>query len=420
MRKIILVLMMCLIAGLAATVSWAGGIAVDLPLETVMIKGGKTMTYNVGIGSAGAFSHPADPKGVVYFITDRGPNIDCKVDGKVLGKDLCKKGKVFPSPWFVPSIYRIKFDFKAGTYEIEQIITLKKTNGLPINGLPNPFKATDTEMAYSVDGEEIPFDPAGLDAEGVVKLNDGSFWLCDEYAPSLLHVASDGRILKRLVPQGVAADLKGAGYPVVEVFPAVFMKRKLNRGMESVSVSPDQKYLYTIMQSPLSNPNGDAYKKGRNVRMLKLDLASLKMLGEYVFVMDKPDTFGKDKGQKQNAVKVSEMRALGGDRLLVLERITKTTKLHVIQLDGATNILGTKWDDIKTAPSLAQTKDLKAAGITPVAKKLVWNSDDVEGMPTKIEGIGLCQDGTMITVNDNDFAITGGKTLVHKLPIKLD
>ena len=419
MRKLCLAVFMSLALGLVAAPVMAGGIQVDIPMETSMIKGGKTLNLNIGIGS-GAYRHQADPEGVVYFVTDRGPNIDCKDDSKVLGKEMCKKGKVFPSPWFVPSIYRIKFDFAKGSYEIEQIITIKKANGMPITGLPNPLRATDTEKAFSIDAEMIPFDPAGLDAEAIVKLNDGSFWLCDEYAPSLIHVAADGRVIKRLVPKGLAADLKGAGYKLVEAFPAIFMKRKLNRGMESVSVSPDQKYLYTIMQSPLAHPNDDAYKKGRNVRILKLDQKSLKVLGEYVFVMDKPDTFGKDKGAKQNGVKVSEMRSLGDDKLLVLERITKTTKLHVVDLKGATNILGGKWDNMKTSPSLAQLKDLKSAGITPVSKKLVWNSDDVAGMPTKIEGIALCNDGTMITVNDNDFAITGDKTLVHKLPIKLD
>jgi hypothetical protein len=419
MRKFGYILILTLALCLNSMAALAGGIQVNLPLETAMIKGGKTLTFDVGIGS-GAFRHPADPEGVVYFITDRGPNIDCKVDKKVLGRDICKKGKVFPSPWFVPSIYRIRFDFKAGSYRIEQIITLKKTKGMQINGLPNPFTVTDTEKSYSIDSEVIPFDPAGLDAEGIVKLNDGTFWICDEYAPSLLHVTADGRIIKRLVPKGVAADLKGAGYPVMEVFPAIFMKRKLNRGMESVGVSPDQKCLYTIMQSPLANPDSAAYKASRNVRVLKIDMATLKLLGEYVYVIDTPDAFGKDRGKKQNAVKVSEMRALGDDKLLILERITKTTKLYVADLKTGGDILGGKWDDLKTSPTLAQTKDLAGAGIKSVAKRLVWDSDSVPGMPTKIEGIGLCQDGTMITVNDNDFAITGGKTTVHKLPIKLD
>ncbi len=393
-------------------------IELNLPMETVMFKDAKTMQLSVGIGS-GACRNQNDPEGLFYFITDRGPNIDCKDDEKFIGKDMCKKGKVFPSPWFVPSIYALQLDFEKGTYTIEDIITIKGAEGLPITGLPNPFKSTDTEAAYSIDGKEIPFDPSGLDAESIVRLNDGSFWISDEYGPSLLHIAPDGRIITRLVPKGLAKDLEGASYTIVEAFPSIYMKRKLNRGMESVSISPDEKYLYTVMQSPLANPDSSAYKKSRNCRLLKLDAKTFEILGEYVYEMDTPDTFAKDPGQKQNGVKVSEMHALAVDKLLVLERITKTTKFYVIDLANATDIKGTAWDEIATSPSLEQTA-LSAASIAPVSKALAFNSDDVEGLPAKIEGIGLVGHEAMILINDNDFGIAGDSSSITKIKLDLN
>ena len=42
-------------------------------------------------------------------------------------------------------------------------------------------------------------------------------------------------------------------------------------------------------------------------------------------------------------------------RFVVLERIDRTTKLQRISLAGATNILGSAWDDAATSPSLEQT-----------------------------------------------------------------
>ncbi len=40
------------------------------------------------------------------------------------------------------------------------------------------------------------------------------------------------------------------------------------------------------------------------------------------------------------------MVGLSEDKLLVLERISTSTKLYVISLANAENILGTVWDDI--------------------------------------------------------------------------
>ena len=274
---------------------------------------------------------------------------------------------------------------------------------------------TDTEKAYSVDGVEMEFDPNGLDVEAIVRMKDGSFWLADEYAPSLVHVGANGRVINRLVPEGVAGDLAGATYDVTDVFPAVFKKRKLNRGMESVAVSPSEKFLFTAMQSPLANPDGKAYKASKNVRILKIDLSTLKVVGEYVYLMDAPETFKLDNSKKQNDVKVSEMRALGEDKLMVLERISKCTKFYAIDLDGATNILDSKWDDEATSPSLAMVKDLVAEKIIPVGKKLLLDTSSQEGMPKKIEGIALIDNKTMILVNDNDFGIAGDDSYLYKV-----
>jgi hypothetical protein len=49
---------------------------------------------------------------------------------------------------------------------------------------------SNTEVAYDTAGNPLPFDPEGLDTEALVRLNDGTFWLGEEYAPSLVHVAA--------------------------------------------------------------------------------------------------------------------------------------------------------------------------------------------------------------------------------------
>ena len=69
------------ILSLLATTALAGPTvteikAPDLPLPEVTYPGGKTLKLNLGIGSAAWRDHK-DPAGVIWTITDRGPNLDC-------------------------------------------------------------------------------------------------------------------------------------------------------------------------------------------------------------------------------------------------------------------------------------------------------------------------------------------------------
>jgi len=407
----------------AATPAATAGIAaVKEALGSVAFNGGKTLDLDVGIGS-GAFHMPGDDPTIIYTVTDRGPNIACEESAAVIEiADFCKDngvldnaGKIFPDKAFAPSIYKLKV---AGTgYTVLQRIVLKDRNGNPITGLSNPLTVTDTENAYTPDGSKLALDPQGLDTEALVRLSDGTFWLAEEYGPSLVHVAADGQIIERVVPAGMESDLAAANYSVSGTLPAILKKRKLNRGAESIAVSPNEDYLYFAMQSPLANPNNDAYKASKNVRLLKLKLdggAISRVEGEYVYVMDVPQTFPLDKSSKQSDVKVSEMFALDTDDLVILERISKDTKLYRVTLNAATNLLGTAWDSEATAPSLENTGNLAAANIVPVTKNRVFNAvTDMVGLADKIEGVALLDDTHMALINDNDFGITGEKTEIN-------
>lgn len=388
---------------------------VNIPLDTVRFAGtgyDKTFNFQVGVGS-GAFRHPADPKGVIYTVSDRGVNIDCEDDMDLVGADICASGKIFPVPNFAPSIYRFEENKQKGKgWKLTQVIQLKDSHSFPISGLTNPFVSTDTEAALDASGAVMAFDPNGLDTESLVKLSDGSFWLGEEYGPSIVHVSATGEVLERLVPAGLEADLSGASYPVSGSLPAILAKRKLNRGIESIAVSNDEQTLYFIMQSPLANPNNDAYKKSRNVRLFAFDLVSKTVTGEYVYVLDLPGTFTADSSTKQNDVKVSELTVLPNGKLMVLERVSKTTKLYTVNFSGATNISGSGWDNAATVPSLENQANLATAGIVPVAKTLVFDSAvSLPGLlPSKVEGVAVLDDEHLLLVNDSDFGIEGDTT----------
>ena len=82
----------------------------------------------------------------------------------------------------------------------------------------------------------MDLNPNGLDTEGIVRAHDGTFWLVDEYSPSLVHVSAGGKVLARYVPKGLS--LTGADYPVIEVLPSIFPTRKGNRGFEGLAQLP--------------------------------------------------------------------------------------------------------------------------------------------------------------------------------------
>ncbi len=305
-------------------------------------------------------------------------------------------------------------------WKITDVIRIKDGSGKQLSGLPNPLTTMTTEDAYDKQGNPIDFDANGLDTEALLRLSDGTFWVSEEYAPSLVHVSASGEVLERLVPVGIANELAAANYPVVGVLPAILSKRKLNRGIESIAVSPDERYIYFTMQSPLANPNKKAYKKSRNVRLFKMDRQDEKIIGEYVYVIDTPETFLADSTDKQSKVKVSEMVAYGNDKLIVLERINHTTKLYRINLEGATNILNSEWDDTATSPSLEQVTDLGSVAITPIAKAIALDSavDLPPGaLPSKIEGVAILDNHELFMINDNDFGIKGAVTRLVDLKV---
>lgn len=387
----------------------------DLPMGQVTYPAGKTLTLNRGIGSA-AFRDPKDPAGTVWTITDRGPNLDCEGIEELTGlgiDTLCAgegKAKNFPQPDFTITIQKVETGAD-NVAKVTETIPLKTSSGKPVGGLPFSAEGFKTEAAYDVNGKLLPGDVNGFDTETLARLPDGSFLIGEEYGPSLIEVAADGTVTKRHVPAGLETALKNDDVEVVGTLPALMAKRYLNRGIENVAVSPDGATLYVLMQSPLANPDGDAYKKSANTRLWKIDRASGKVLGEFVYVMDDPTSFradNKKEAQKQNAVRMSEMVFLGNDRLMVLERIGKTSKFYAVDLATASP-LAAAWDDAATSPSLEQLRaaDLEARGIKPLVKTLLLDSDDVEGLPKKVEGVAVMSPTEMIVFNDSDFGIEG-------------
>lgn len=385
-----------------------------LNLGKFAFPGGKTVELRIGIGS-GAFHRAGDPANMIYTVSDRGANFTCDDEGKAITgltpEQMCGAttgGRIYPNPNYAPSIFTVEL-MADRSFRIIDVIALKDRDGRPLTGIVNPLTVATTDIPFDGTGKRIAQDPSGVDLEGIVRLRDGTYWLSDENAPGLIHVAADGRVIKRLVPAGTEKDFKDAKYDIVGSLPAILAKRQGNRGIESVAMSPDERFLYFMVQNPLANPDSATYRTAANTRLFKMERASGKVIGEHIYVLDDPKLYN---APTQNTLRISEMSALGTDRLLVLERTDTITHIHEIALDGATNILGSKWDDLATSPSLEANKNVADIAIQPVSKTRRFDSTKVPGAPNKIEGIAMMADGSMLLINDDDFGITGERTKI--------
>ncbi|MDG6100957.1 esterase-like activity of phytase family protein [Dactylosporangium aurantiacum] len=343
----------------------------------------------VQLGGIGSDVFPTGRPGEYWTITDRGPNGQITVG--------TEKRRTFPTPDFNPTIVKVRAT--GGVLRVEQTIPLTTRTGKPVTGLPNQLPHDEQPYTYNA-ATPLAINPNGLDTEGIVRAADGTFWLVDEYGPSLVHVSARGRVLARYTPAGLG--LTGTDYPVVEAFPAIYASRKTNRGFEGLGILPGGD-LVIGLQSPLLVPNKAAGEASLTTRLLRFSPRKGKVTAEYAYRFAPVSVV--DPGQTNPAeLKISSIVGLGPDSVLVEERTDQAARLYVADLRKATNLLGGRYDDPATTPSLEQD----ASTVKPAPKTLLVDLNTVPGAQKKIEGVAVVNPWTIALINDNDFGMTDG------------
>jgi hypothetical protein len=391
----------------------------------------------VGTGFGSALAAAPNQPGFFYGMTDRGPNVTAP-DGT---------NKIEPFLAFQPAI--ALFQLVNGKANVSKVIGLALADGTPMNGRVNP-EANTAETIYDVDGNVLSTSAAGLDPEGLVAMADGTFWVSDEYGPYIVHFDATGKEISRLNPYSTATS----GNDVA--LPGELKKRKPNKGMEGLTLTPDGKYLVGIMQSPLDKNGSAAVASGKAAitRVVKVSLADpTNDVHEYLYSLH-TNGAGNPEGQA-----VSEITAMPDGTFIVDERdgnfegtsdgtasgkakadknLWKLDLTHATDVGPKSPLIGTTiaggvvaYDSNngltvggKTIEDLAGTVDapaavqaLSAAGLTVGAEGMFLNyaalftSIDPKGMyfgHDKVEGVAVDPaDPTKIYIsNDSDFGIT--------------
>jgi hypothetical protein len=354
------------------------------------VTGEKVKVNNGGYGSALAFA-PWDPTRY-YLMTDRGPNVAITVNGVT--------GIAFPVPEFHPQIGIFKR--QGSQLKKVDVITLRDESCKPLSGLPLPAGQTGStgEIAFGIDGTPLPFDPKGIDSEGLTILLDRSFWVSDEYGPFLTHFNSAGCTIERIGPGANRRSL-----------PLALAKRRPNRGMEGLTSVLGGLYLVGMMQSPLDNPTA-AGRVSRLTRLVVFNTLTGRTR-QYAYLLDSP------------ALANSEILALSPSRYLVLERDGNfptegpaAKRIYLIDVRGATDIsdpangergllVGGKSLEELTANASDPAALLATAHIKPITKTLAVDLTALfpNYVHDKVEGMALVDPWILAISNDDDFSV---------------
>lgn len=305
-------------------------------------------------------------------------------------------------------------------------------------------------------GSSSDFD-ARFDPEGAAFSHTGSFFISDEYGPAILEFNLWGRLLRGIkVPAkfliaNPSGDVDADGNSL-ELYPALNTSgRQANRGMEGLTISPDGRYLFGLMQNALIQDNGlnsstPPGRAGLTARLLKVDLKK-GTTKEFVYVLD---AINQGRG-------VNDILAVNDHEFLVIERDNRSLaptppntaqtpnlkRIYRIDVSDATDV-----SNVLSLP--ASGAELAGLGITPVTKTLFIDMLDPsyvvnasmappqtikDVIAEKIEGIAWgrnLKDGrhVLFVISDNDlypgrptqiyaFAVDGAAAGIKVAPPRL-
>lgn len=299
---------------------------------------------------------------------------------------------------------RLRLRFTPGDGKVE----LTPDGGLELRDFDGqPFTGADPGAGVRVErGLTLPAPAGGvgagkvsLDAEALQFTRDGGFYVGDEYSANVYFFDRDGRLRGVIQPPAAIAPRRDGHADFGSLQPPATGRRN-NQGPEGVSLSPDGRTLFVVLQSALIQDSTTGDAAGRvNTRVLVYDVsrapAPAKPVAHYVLRLPAYTADG-DGGAPNRTAAQSEIRALDGHRFLMLARdaaglgaagkkpiVFKSVLL--VDVAGATNLAGGAYETTTASLLNDPAGPALRPGLVPAASVELVNMLD----PAQLARFGL-------------------------------
>lgn len=347
-----------------------------------------------------------------YGLTDRGPNGDGPNVPNPGGSGTMS-AKIFPSPSFTPSIGVITVG-KAGAV-LNSTLPIKVSASANSSGLSIPAGSLGNSaevpvfdaMKYDVASKAV-YSANGLDTEAIAfDKKRNALWVSDEYGPFIVKIdAASGVIQSRYAP--------GSG------LPAIFAKRRANRGMEGMALDTASDKLHGFLQSPLTDGSAlysvtgkseQVERFARFTRWIEFDPVTGTTGRMFAYPLNGADYAD---GRTGNA-KLGDMVALGNGKFIVIEQGAAPggkvfNKLMLVEIGSATDINATAFNPAtsdleKSSMGAALVNGADWSKVVTLKKTLLLDLNAIGWLAEKAEGLTIVDGNTLALANDNDFGL---------------
>lgn len=364
-------------------------------------------------GSALAFKGTAANGDLEFYgLTDRGPNGDGPNVPNPNGSGNMG-AKIFPAPSFTPSIGIITVG-KSGAV-LSSIMPIKVAANSNSSGLAIPAGTLGNSaevpvfdaMKYDAASKAV-FNANGLDTESVAfDKKRNALWVSDEYGPFIVKIdAATGVIQSRFAP--------GSG------LPAIFAKRRANRGMEGMALDTATDKLHGFLQSPLTDGSAPYTVTGKSeqverfsrfTRWIEFDPVTGSTTRMFAYPLTGTDYAD---GRTGNA-KLGDMVALGNGKFIVIEQGAAPNgkvfnKLMLVEIAGATDINAADFNPASSDLEKSSMGGVAVNGadwskVVTLKKTPLLDLNAIGWLAEKAEGLTVVDGNTLALVNDNDFGL---------------
>jgi MYXO-CTERM domain-containing protein len=283
-----------------------------------------------------------------------------------------------------------------GSVAVNQFVPFNDANGILTNGVGIEQNAVYTRTNYyPAPAPQIAVDPAitsgklltgaDFDVESIARMNDGTFWVGEEFGPFLLHFGANGTLLSEPVPHPVLrAPQNPQGQPA---------NLGSSRGFESMTRNADGTRLYLTTEAAI---NGQADRQ--LLTMYEFDTTA----GQYTAQEFKYRKVGGDE------IFTGDMTLVADNKYIVLERdngqgpTAQVKKLFLIDL--------TKTDENGELIKIELADLLNIADPSDIGGPLAGVADGVFNLPIQsVESVTLLDEFTIAVAVDTNYPFGNGR-----------